>query len=108
MMKIIAANSKVGKEYMEFLKKRAEEVQKDVNIVVDKILADVRINGDEAIIEYTQKYDSKFVTTDNLVVTKVEIENAYKMVDQNFLDAIKLAKNNVAEFHEKQKKTLGG
>lgn len=104
MMKIIEANSKAGKEYMEFVKKRAEEVQNDVNIVVDKILADVRINGDEAIIEYTQKYDSKFVTTDNLVVTKEEIENAYKMVDQNFLDAIKLAKNNVMEFHEKQKK----
>jgi len=104
MMKIIEANSKAGKEYMEFVKKRAEEVQNDVNIVVDKILADVRINGDKAIIEYTQKYDSKFVTTDNLVVTKEEIENAYKMVDQNFLDAIKLAKNNVMEFHEKQKK----
>jgi histidinol dehydrogenase len=104
MMKVIAANSKVGKEYMEFLKKRAEEVQEDVNIVVDKILSDVRINGDKAIIEYTQKFDSKFVTTGNFVVTEVEIEIAYKMVEQSFLDAIKLAKDNVMEFHEKQKK----
>jgi len=103
-MKIIEANSNAGKEYMEFLKKRAEEVQKDVNIIVDKILGDVRTKGDEAIIEYTQKFDSKFITINNLIVTTSEIKNAYKMVDQDFLDAIKLAKKNVIEFHEKQKK----
>ncbi|MBU3178699.1 histidinol dehydrogenase [Clostridium estertheticum] len=89
---------------MKFLKKRTEDVQKDVNIIVDKILADVRTRGDDAIIEYTQKFDSKFVTSKNFVVTDTEIRNAYKMVDQDFLDAIKLAKVNVNEFHEKQKR----
>ena len=63
MIKITEANSNDGKEYMEFLKKRAEDVQKDVNIVVDKILEDVRTRGDDAIIEYTQKFDSKFITS---------------------------------------------
>ncbi len=92
MIKITEANSNEGKEYIEFLKKRAEEVQKDVSIVVDKILADVRTRGDDAIIEYTQKFDSKFVTTENIIVTDEEIKNAYKMVDQDFLDAITLAK----------------
>ena len=87
---------------MEFLKKRAEEVQKDVNIVVNKILDDVRTKGDTAIIEYTQKFDSKFVTSKNFIVTAEEIKNAYKIVDQDFLKAIKLAKKNVMEFHEKQ------
>ncbi|MBU3173067.1 histidinol dehydrogenase [Clostridium estertheticum] len=89
---------------MKFLKKRTEDVQKDVNIIVDKILADVRTRGDEAIIKYTQKFDSKFVTLANFVVTDTEIKNAYKMVDQDFLDAIRLAKVNVKEFHEKQKR----
>jgi histidinol dehydrogenase len=103
MIKIIEANSKTGKEYMGFLKERAEEVQKDVNIVVDKILEDVRTRGDDAIIEYTQKFDSKFVTTENLIVSDEEIKNAYQMVDQDFLDAITLAKDNVKEFHERQK-----
>ena len=103
-MKITEANSNSGKEYMEFLKKRSVDVQKDVNIVVDKILGDVRSRGDEAIIEYTQKFDSKFITSKNLIVTDIEIKNAYKMVDNNFLDAIKLAKKNVEEFHEKQKR----
>ena len=104
MIKIIEANSNSGKEYMEFLKKRTEDVQKDANIIVDKILQEVRTRGDEALIEYTQKFDSKFITGENIIVTVAEIKNAYKMVDQDFLDAIKLAKKNVKEFHEKQKR----
>ncbi|MBZ9623528.1 histidinol dehydrogenase [Clostridium sp. FP2] len=104
MMKITEANSNDGKEYIEFLKKRAEDVQNDVNIVVDKILQDVKTRGDDAIIEYTQKFDSKFVTLENIIVTATEIKNAYKMVDEDFLEAITLAKQNVREFHEKQVK----
>ena len=104
MIKITDANSNVGKEYLEFLKKRSEDVQKDVSIIVDKILEDVKARGDDAIIEYTQRFDSKFVTVENIMVTDVEIQNAYKMVEQDFLDAIKLAKKNVLEFHEKQKR----
>jgi len=104
VIKITKANSIDGKEYMDFLKKRTEDVQKDVNIVVDKILEDVRTRGDDAIIEYTQRFDSKFVTSENIIVTAAEIKSAYKMVDQDFLDAITQAKGNVLEFHEKQKR----
>ncbi|MGV8982909.1 histidinol dehydrogenase [Clostridium sp.] len=102
MIKITEANSKEGKEYIGFLKERAEDVQKDANVVVNKILEDVRTKGDNAIIEYTQRFDSKFITSKNLLVSKEEIKNAYKMVDQDFLDAITMAKQNVMEFHEKQ------
>ncbi|MCB2295030.1 histidinol dehydrogenase [Clostridium algoriphilum] len=104
MLKITEANSNEGIEHVEALKKRAEDVQKDVNIIVNKILEDVRTRGDDAIIEYTQKFDSKFVTAENLIVSDEEIKAAYKMVDQDFLDAITLAKVNVKEFHEKQKR----
>ncbi|MCB2301119.1 histidinol dehydrogenase [Clostridium tagluense] len=104
MMKITEANSNEGKEYIEFLKKRAEDVQNDVNIVVDKILQEIKTRGDDAIIEYTQKFDSKFITLENIIVTATEIKNAYKMVDKDFLEAITLAKQNVREFHEKQVK----
>jgi len=93
----------MGKEYLEFLRKRAEDVQKDVNIVVEGILEDVRTRGDSAIIKYTHKFDSVFITTENLIVTVEEINNAYKIVDQDFLEAIQLAKKNVREFHENQK-----
>lgn len=104
MIKITDVSGNEGKKFIEFLKKRTEDVQKDVNIVVDKILEDVRNRGDDAIIEYTQKFDSKFVTVENFIVTSAEIKNAYKMVDQDFLYAITLAKENVLEFHEKQKR----
>ncbi|MBK5241192.1 histidinol dehydrogenase [Clostridium sp.] len=102
MIKIIRANSSVGKEHMETIKKRTEDVQKDVNIIVDKIIEDVKSRGDDAIIEYTQKFDSKFIKAENLIVSTEEIKNAYKMVDKDFIDAINLAKKNVTLFHEKQ------
>lgn len=103
MIKIIEANSIMGKEYMEFLRERSEQVQKDVNIVVDNILVDVKARGDEAVIEYTQKFDSKFISRSNFIVSAEEIKDAYEMVDQDFLDAIELTKKSVKEFHEKQK-----
>jgi histidinol dehydrogenase len=102
VIKIIRANSDLGKEHMETIKKRTEDVQKDVNIVVDKIIEDVKSRGDDAIIQYTQKFDSKLVTKQNLIVSEEEIKSAYKMVDNDFLDAINLAKKNVTQFHEKQ------
>ncbi|MEK6266625.1 MAG: histidinol dehydrogenase, partial [Clostridium sp.] len=76
MIKIIRANSSDFKEHMESIKQRSEDVQKDINIVVDKILEDVKTRGDAAIIEYTQKFDSKCITKDNLIVSEEEIKNA--------------------------------
>ena len=104
MIKIIRASSSDFKDHMESIKQRAEDFQKDINIVVDKILEDVKTRGDVAIIEYTQKFDSKCITKDNLIVSEEEIKNAYKMVGPEFLEAINLAKENVTEFHEKQKR----
>jgi histidinol dehydrogenase len=89
--------------YVNILKNRAETVHKEVVVAVDSILADVRENKDSAVVKYTNKFDSELVNTQNMKVTVDEIENAYKVVDKKFIDAIKLAKENVWFFHEKQK-----
>lgn len=102
MIKIVYGESTEGKEYMESLKNRAEAVQKEVIKIVDNILEDIKLRGDKAVIEYTQKFDSEYVNIDNLMVSKKEIEEAYKSIDNDFLEAIKLARDNVREFHEKQ------
>jgi histidinol dehydrogenase len=89
--------------YLDILKNRAETVHKEVIIAVDSILADVRENKDSAVVKYTNKFDSELVNTQNMKVTVDEIENAYKVVDEKFIEAIKLAKENIWFFHEKQK-----
>lgn len=102
MIKVVYGEGAEGKKYMESLKNRAEAVQKEVINIVDDILDNVKQRGDKAVIEYTQSFDSENVKVDNLVVSKAEIEEAYKKVDNDFLDAIKLSRDNIREFHEKQ------
>lgn len=104
MISIIYGNSKEGKNYLDSLKERAEEVQGDVINRVEAILKDIRNNGDEALIEYTRKFDSNSVDLSNFIVSKEEIKEAYEEVDSDFLYAIQRAKENVEEFHERQKR----
>ncbi|GAA0180804.1 histidinol dehydrogenase [Clostridium sediminicola] len=89
--------------YIKNLKSRSESVHQDVLIAVDEILKDVEKNGDKAVIKYTNKFDSKNIYENNLRVTDSEIKEAYEIVDEKFVKALKLAKENISFFHEKQK-----
>ena len=67
------------------------------------IIDTVRKNGDEAIFSYTKQFDGADICADNLVVTKEEIDEAYKTVDPTLLDVIRKALVNIREYHEKQR-----
>lgn len=101
IINILTANSEEGKAYLKNIKDRAESIETDVNAIVSDILKNIKENGDKAVLEYTRKFDSSNV--DSLTVTAEEIENAYKNVDAEFIEALKTAKANITEFHEKQK-----
>jgi histidinol dehydrogenase len=68
--------------------------------VVQKIIADVRQWGDEALREYTVKFDR--VLLDSFLVTEKEIEDAYSQMDREFISIVKEAAENIRVFHEKQ------
>lgn len=68
--------------------------------VVQEIIDTVRQNGDAALIDYSAKFDQATVT--ELKVTEAEIEAALAQVDTDFLKVLETARNNIAEFHEKQ------
>jgi histidinol dehydrogenase len=102
IINIIYGNTKEGNEYLENLRDREESVQQDVIIRVKEILEDIKENGDNALIKYINKFDSDKVNKENLVVKKEEIDEAYKLVDEEFLEAIKLASENIYYFHQKQ------
>lgn len=101
LINILQANSKEGKEYLESLKKRAEGIEDDVNVKVSEILSEIKKNGDNAVISFTRKFDCEVI--ESLTVTSEEIKKAYDAVDDEFVDALKTAKKNITEFHEKQK-----
>ncbi len=70
---------------------------------VEAYLEDVKKRGDEALVEYTNKFDSNKVTIDSLRVTQKEFEIALKNVDMSFLKALDRSVNQLEYFHLKQK-----
>jgi histidinol dehydrogenase len=70
---------------------------------VQAFIDDVRTRGDEALVAYTNQFDSGAVTRDTLKVTDAEFEHALASVDPLFLDTLKRAIDQLTRFHEKQK-----
>lgn len=73
--------------------------EKDVNDIINN----VRESGDKALFEYSKKFDKASISSDNLVVTKEEIDKSYENVDSKLLDAIRCSLDNIRTFHEKQR-----
>ena len=72
-----------------------------LNATVASVLADVKENGDKAVIAYEEKFDH--VQLSSLAVTEEEIDEAEALVSQDLKDALILAHKNIAKFHESQK-----
>ena len=88
---------------LESMLKRSPTSYGEYEDTVKAIVEDVKNRGDEAVFEYTQKFDGATLTADNIRVTKEEIGKAYEDVDPELLDVIKKAIVNIKSFHEKQK-----
>lgn len=70
---------------------------------VEAYLADVKSRGDQALVEYTNKFDSKHVTIDSLKVTPEEFDVALKQVDPSFLNTLDRSISQLETYHTKQK-----
>lgn len=101
IINIIYNGSEEGKRYFESLKERQGKADENVMKIVEDILQEVRKNGDKALTYYTRKFDCP--TIEEIKVSKEEIKEAYNKVDKDFIDALKTAKENIWDFHEKQK-----
>ena len=70
---------------------------------VAAILNEVRTKKDEALFEYTKKFDHADISAETVRVTEEEIEEAYRMVDASLVEIVKKALVNIRDYHEKQK-----
>jgi histidinol dehydrogenase len=71
--------------------------------VVEAYLEDVKTRGDEALVEYTHKFDSKNVTRDSLKVTPKEFDLALKQVGVDFLNTLDRSVSQLEDFHSRQR-----
>ena len=74
--------------------------EKNVEDVVDGIIADVRARGDEALKDYALKFDGAVI--ENLQVTQEEIDEAFAGMDPYFLETLRQAAANIKNFHRQQ------
>ena len=77
-----------------------DNIASNVEGIVTDIIANVVKNGDKAVLEYCEKFDKAKLSS--LEVTAEEIDEAFAIVDSEFVEIIKEAAENVREFHSRQ------
>ncbi len=90
-----------GKEF-EKLCNRYNNRKKRVTDSVSKIVEDVRLDGDEALIKYTRKFDKVKLSQRQLRVTESEASGAFQDIDSEFISELKNIIDNVTKFYKKQ------
>ena len=69
---------------------------------VEEILADVKNNGDKAVIKYTNRFDAPNLMEESLIVTEAEFDIARKNIHKDFLLALDRAASQIETYHKKQ------
>ncbi|MDO4488702.1 MAG: histidinol dehydrogenase [Eubacteriales bacterium] len=77
-----------------------EEPTSNVSGVVSEILSDVKARGDEALRDYSKKFDG--AELESFLVGEEEIQEALTKVEPEFIEILKEAAANIRAFHEKQ------
>ena len=72
----------------------------NVEAIVADIIADVRANGDRAVLDYNLKFDKAQLET--LLVSQEEIDEVFASVEPEFLTILEQAAENIRNFHSRQ------
>ncbi len=89
----------------ELLKKLDERGNSDNTkplAIVKDIINNIKTNGDDALIEYTNKFDSPLINKNNIKVTEKEIIDGYNAISDELKETYKIAMDRIRRFHEHQ------
>lgn len=101
-MRIVELTESTRKNVLNDLLKRSPNNYSEYEEAVNEILSNVKENGDQALFEYTLKFDKFQLTPENIRVTREEIREAYAQMDSELVEVIKRSAANIRAFHEKQ------
>ena len=96
-MKIIRSTSKK----LEKIYNRGFIRHNRIEEKVRKIIEDVRMFGDEAVIKYTKKFDGVKLSPRQFKVSEIEISAAYQNISPNFVSNLKIIIENINRFYRK-------
>lgn len=109
MIKRLSNNDADFDEQLKVLLTMPDENTGDVKEIVKKIIDDVKVRGDQAVVELTNKFDRMDVASlSELEISKDTMAAALARLDPLIIDALKLSIDRVRVYHEAQLKALGG
>lgn len=102
-MRILDLTPETQNNILENLLKRSPNSYGEFEARVNDIITAVRERRDEAIFDYTKRFDGADINASNILVTEAEIAEAYEQVDEKLLDVIRKALVNIRDYHAKQR-----
>lgn len=101
MIRIAKADGVSERELINQLKARSGEIDRKVTSAVTDILNNVKQNGDDAVREYTLKFDGHMPS--KFEISREEIDSSPDKCDRDFIRALYKAADNISDFHARQK-----
>lgn len=101
-MRIESLDENTKKNLLEDLLKRSPNSYGEYEARVQEILDTVREKQDEAVFDYTKKFDGADINPGNILVTEEEVREAYAQMDENLLRIVRRALANIEAYHQKQ------
>ena len=101
MIRIAKADGVSERELINQLKARSGEIDRKVTSAETDILNNVKQNGDDAVREYTLKFDGHMPS--KFEISREEIDSSPDKCDRDFILALYKAADNIRDFHARQK-----
>ncbi len=101
-MRTVRLTADTQKDLLGTLLKRSPNNYSEYEDIVADIIRNVREQGDNAVFDYTKKFDKWDINTGNVRVNEAEIEEAFSEVDSRLMEVMKKSALNIEAFHKKQ------
>ena len=101
MIRLTTANPDFPAAFAALLN-QARETTDRVDTAVAAIIAEVRTRGDEALLDFTARFDRLRLTADRLRINPAEIDDAVASIPADLAAALELAATRIETFHRAQ------
>lgn len=105
MIKRLDASAEDFDSSLQTLLSSSDEPEKSVLDTVSQIISDVRARGDEALLEYTNRFDRRSASIESLEISQQDLESALERIPVSLRKNLEHAAKRVREFHDKQRQT---
>ena len=103
MLKRIKYNQKKSSRILSTFLEKRKSIQKSKTLAVNKIILNVKKNGDKAVLTYEKKFSKIKTNSNKIFFSSKEVNKLSKKIDKKLKKAIDLAFNRIKKFHSKQK-----